>query len=37
VAAKSWPEGIARIFRENYRRYTAGEPLKYQIDFEKGY
>jgi phosphoglycerate dehydrogenase-like enzyme len=37
VAAKSWPEGIARIFRENYRRYAAGEPLKYQIDFEKGY
>jgi phosphoglycerate dehydrogenase-like enzyme len=37
AAAKSWPEGIARIFRENYRRYVAGEPLKYQIDFEKGY
>ena len=37
VAAQSWPEDIARIFRENYRRYVAGEPLKYQVDFEKGY
>ena len=37
VAAKSWPEDIARIFGENYRRYIEGEPLKYQIDFEKGY
>ena len=37
VAANSWPEDIARIFRENYRRYIAGEPLKYRIDFEKGY
>jgi len=37
VAAKSWPQDIARIFRENYRRYVAGEPLKYQIDFERGY
>jgi phosphoglycerate dehydrogenase-like enzyme len=37
VAANSWPEDIARIFRENYRRYVAGEPLKYRIDFEKGY
>lgn len=37
VAANSWPQDIARIFRENYRRYLAGEPLKYRIDFEKGY
>ena len=37
VAAKSWPEDIARIFIENYRRFVAGEPLKYRIDFEKGY
>ena len=37
VAAQSWPEDIARIFMENYRRYVAGKPLKYQIDFEKGY
>ena len=37
VAAKSWPQDIARIFTENYRRYVEGEPLKYQVDFEKGY
>jgi phosphoglycerate dehydrogenase-like enzyme len=37
VAAKSWPEDIAGIFRENYRRYDAGEPLKYSINFERGY
>jgi phosphoglycerate dehydrogenase-like enzyme len=37
VAAKSWPEDIARIFRENFRRYVEGKPLKYQIDFERGY
>jgi len=37
VAARSWPEGIAAIFRENYRRYCAGEPLEYQIDFARGY
>jgi len=37
VAAKSQPEDIAQIFRKNYRRYVEGEPLKYRIDFEKGY
>jgi phosphoglycerate dehydrogenase-like enzyme len=37
VAAKSIPRDIARIFRENYRRYIAGQPLKYRIDFERGY
>jgi phosphoglycerate dehydrogenase-like enzyme len=37
VAAKSWPEDIARIFSENFRRYVEGKPLKYQIDFECGY
>ena len=37
VAAKSWPEDIARIFRENYRRYCGGKPLKYRVDLERGY
>ena len=37
VAAQSWPEEIARIFVENYQRYVAGKPLKYQINFERGY
>ena len=36
-AAPSFPADIAQVFVENYRRYTAGEPLKYQVDFEKGY
>ncbi|MCR4325772.1 MAG: D-2-hydroxyacid dehydrogenase [Patescibacteria group bacterium] len=25
------------IFAENYRRFRAGEPLMYQVDFDKGY
>ena len=37
IAATSWPEDIAAIFRENYMRYIEGEPLKYRIDFEQGY
>jgi len=37
VAATSWPQDIAGIFSENYRRYVEGEPLKYQVDFERGY
>jgi phosphoglycerate dehydrogenase-like enzyme len=37
VAAHSRPRDIARVFSENYRRYVAGEPLLYRIDFKKGY
>jgi phosphoglycerate dehydrogenase-like enzyme len=37
MAAKSHPPAIARIFAENYNRFMAGEPLNYQIDFERGY
>jgi len=37
VAAISRPADIADIFRENYRRYCAGEALEYLIDFERGY
>lgn len=29
--------GIADVFSENYRRFVAGEELKFQIDFDKGY
>jgi phosphoglycerate dehydrogenase-like enzyme len=36
-AAPSFPADIARLFIENYRRYVAGEPLKYQVDFKQGY
>ena len=37
VAATSWPEDIAGIFRENYHRYVNGESLKYRVNFERGY
>ena len=37
VAAESFPEDIARIFVDNWRRYRAGEPLNYVVDFERGY
>lgn len=28
---------IARIFEQNYRLYSNGEPLNYRIDFQRGY
>lgn len=37
TSAPSFPEDIAKIFIENYRLYLEGKPLKYQVDFEKGY
>jgi phosphoglycerate dehydrogenase-like enzyme len=37
TAALSFPEDIAPIFVENYRRLLAGEPLKYQVDFALEY
>jgi phosphoglycerate dehydrogenase-like enzyme len=37
VAAQSLPTDIAPIFIDNYRRYTAGLPLKFVIDFNRGY
>ncbi|OLC42928.1 MAG: hypothetical protein AUH43_21520 [Acidobacteria bacterium 13_1_40CM_65_14] len=37
TAALSVPEDIAPVFVDNYRRWTAGEPLRYQVDFEAGY
>ena len=37
VSGGSKPKDIAAIFRENYRRYCAGDPLEYLIDFERGY
>jgi phosphoglycerate dehydrogenase-like enzyme len=36
-AALSYPEDIAPLFIDNYRRFAAGRPLKYQVDFAKGY
>lgn len=37
TSAISYPEDIAGLFIENYHLYIEGEPLKYQVDFEKGY
>ena len=37
TAAVSFPADIAPLFAENYRRYLKGEPLKYQVDFKRGY
>lgn len=37
TSAPSLPEDIARVFIENYRLYIEGNPLKYVVDFEKGY
>ena len=37
TAAPSLPEDIAKVFIENYKFFMEGKPLKYQVDFEKGY
>jgi phosphoglycerate dehydrogenase-like enzyme len=37
TAALSYPEDLAKIFIENYLLYVEGKPLKYQVDFERGY
>ena len=37
TAAISYPEDIVKLFIENYLLYTKGKPLKYQVDFERGY
>jgi phosphoglycerate dehydrogenase-like enzyme len=37
TAALSAPPDIAPIFIDNYRRLLRGEPLQYQVDFDRGY
>ena len=37
TSAISYPENISELFVENYQRYLEGKPLKYQVDFERGY
>jgi len=37
TAAISFPEDIAPVFVDNYRRLVRGEPLQHQVDFERGY
>lgn len=37
TSAISYPEDITKLFVENYQLYTEGKPLKYMVDFERGY
>ena len=37
TSAISYPEDITRVFVENYQLYREGKPLKYVVDFERGY
>jgi phosphoglycerate dehydrogenase-like enzyme len=37
TAALSAPADIAPIFIDNYRRLLRAEPLRYRVDFERGY
>jgi phosphoglycerate dehydrogenase-like enzyme len=37
TAALSFPADIAPVFIENYRRWIAGDELRYRVDFERGY
>lgn len=37
TSAMSYPEDMVRLFSENYPLYIKGKPLKYQVNFERGY
>jgi phosphoglycerate dehydrogenase-like enzyme len=37
TSAISYPEDITKLFVENYHLYTEGKPLKYVVDFARGY
>ena len=37
TSAISYPEDITKLFSENYLLYIEGKPLKYQVNFERGY
>ena len=37
TSAISYPEDIVKLFVENYHLYLEGKPLKYVVDFERGY
>ncbi len=37
TAAPSLPEDITKIFIENYKLFIESKPLKYQVNFERGY
>jgi phosphoglycerate dehydrogenase-like enzyme len=37
TSAPSLPEDITKVFIENYKLFIEGKPLKYQVNFERGY
>jgi phosphoglycerate dehydrogenase-like enzyme len=37
TSAISYPDDISALFIENYKLYIQGKPLKYVVDFERGY
>ena len=37
TSAPSFPADIVGVFADNYRRFHAGQPLRYVVDFERGY
>lgn len=37
TSAISYPEDITKLFIENYQLYIESKPLKYIVDFERGY
>lgn len=37
TAAPSFPEEVFEIFKDNYERFSTGQPLRHVVDFEKGY
>jgi phosphoglycerate dehydrogenase-like enzyme len=37
TSAISYPEDLTKLFIENYELYVNGKPLKYVVDFERGY
>jgi phosphoglycerate dehydrogenase-like enzyme len=37
TSAISYPEDITKLFTENYQLYIEGKPLKFMVDFERGY
>jgi len=37
TAAPSFPQDIVKVFIENYRLFSSGKALNYQVDFERGY
>ena len=37
TSAMSYPEDLTKLFIENYTQYIEKKPLKYVVDFERGY